>query len=157
MTNIFYLIYFVQRLRPLSYNGTDVFLVCFSVMFPASYENIKEKWIPEILHYCQKTTFLIVGTQTDLREDAASIKKLADNYKKPITFQQGEKLAKETRAWKYVECSALSQVWDFNENVLFWKKTLKCNYLFEERAKKRFWRSNYCGPFTETSKAQHGF
>jgi len=53
---------------------------------------------------------LIVGTQIDLREDPASIKKLTDNFKKPITFHQGEKLAKETKAWKYVECSALTQV-----------------------------------------------
>ena len=32
-----------DRLRPLSYPQTDVFLVCFSVVNPASFENIKEK------------------------------------------------------------------------------------------------------------------
>ena len=32
-----------DRLRPLSYPQTDVFLVCFSVVNPASYENVKEK------------------------------------------------------------------------------------------------------------------
>lgn len=32
-----------DRLRPLSYPQTDVFLVCFSVVAPASFENIKEK------------------------------------------------------------------------------------------------------------------
>ena len=32
-----------DRLRPLSYPQTDVFLVCFSVVSPSSYENIKEK------------------------------------------------------------------------------------------------------------------
>ncbi len=32
-----------DRLRPLSYPQTDVFLVCFSVVSPSSYENVKEK------------------------------------------------------------------------------------------------------------------
>jgi small GTP-binding protein len=32
-----------DRLRPLSYPQTDVFLVCFSVVGPSSYENVKEK------------------------------------------------------------------------------------------------------------------
>ena len=57
-----------DRLRPLSYPQTDVFLVCFSVVSPASFENVKEKWVPEITHHCPKTPFLLVGTQSDLRD-----------------------------------------------------------------------------------------
>lgn len=34
-----------DRLRPLSYPQTDVFLVCFSVVSPASFENVREKVI----------------------------------------------------------------------------------------------------------------
>ena len=64
------------RLRPLSYPQTDVFLVCFSTVSPSSFENVKEKWVPEITHHCQKTPFLLVGTQIDLRDDAATIEKL---------------------------------------------------------------------------------
>lgn len=68
------------------------------------------QWVPEITHHCQKTPFLLVGTQIDLRDDAATIEKLAKNKQKPITGEQGEKLAKELKAVKYVECSALTQV-----------------------------------------------
>ena len=32
-----------DRLRPLSYPQTNVFLICFSVVFPESFENVKEK------------------------------------------------------------------------------------------------------------------
>lgn len=32
-----------DRLRPLSYPQTDVFLVCFSVVSPSSFENVREK------------------------------------------------------------------------------------------------------------------
>merc|ERR1719187_2647882 len=55
-----------DRLRPLSYPQTDVFLVCLSVVSPSSFENVREKWVPEITHHCPKTPFLIVGTQIDL-------------------------------------------------------------------------------------------
>lgn len=68
------------------------------------------QWVPEITHHCQKTPFLLVGTQIDLRDDAATVEKLAKNKQKPITYESGEKLAKELKAVKYVECSALTQV-----------------------------------------------
>lgn len=65
--------------------------------------------MPEITHHCARTPFLIVGTQIDLREDATTLEKLAKNKQKPISNEQGERLAKELRAVKYVECSALTQ------------------------------------------------
>lgn len=66
--------------------------------------------MPEISHHCQKTPFLLVGTQIDLRDDAATIEKLAKNKQKPLSMEAGEKLSKELKAVKYVECSALTQV-----------------------------------------------
>lgn len=66
--------------------------------------------MPEITHHCQKTPFLLVGTQIDLRDESGTLEKLAKNKQKPITMEQGEKLAKELKAVKYVECSALTQV-----------------------------------------------
>ena len=56
-----------DRLRPLSYPQTDVFLICFSVVSPPSYENARNKWNPEIMHHCPTTPKLLVGTKTDLR------------------------------------------------------------------------------------------
>lgn len=69
-----------------------------------------QQWVPEITHHCQKTPFLLVGTQIDLRDDGTTVEKLTKNKQKPITSEQGEKLAKELKAVKYVECSALTQV-----------------------------------------------
>ena len=37
-----------DRLRPLSYPQTDVFLVCFSIVNPHSYGNVRVKWHPEV-------------------------------------------------------------------------------------------------------------
>jgi len=98
-----------DRLRPLYYPQTDVFLVCFSVILPYSFESVKEKWVPEISHHCQKTPFLLVGTKVDLRDDAATLEQLAKKRQRPVSLEMGEKLAKELKAVKYVECSALTQ------------------------------------------------
>ncbi|CAG8595327.1 12102_t:CDS:2 [Ambispora gerdemannii] len=98
-----------DRLRPLSYPQTDVFLVCFSVTSPASFENVKEKWFPEVHHHCPGVPCLIVGTQVDLRDDPTVVEKLSRSKMRPVTSEQGERLAKELGAVKYVECSALTQ------------------------------------------------
>lgn len=98
-----------DRLRPLSYPQTDVFLVCFSVTSPASFENVKEKWFPEVFHHCPGVPCLIVGTQIDLREDETVRAKLQRQKQQPISEEQGRQLAKELGAVKYVECSALTQ------------------------------------------------
>lgn len=98
-----------DRLRPLSYPSTDVFLVCFSVISPPSFENVKEKWFPEVHHHCPGVPCLIVGTQIDLRDDKVIIEKLQRQRLRPISQEQGERLSRELRAVKYVECSALTQ------------------------------------------------
>jgi cell division control protein 42 len=50
-----------------------------------------------------------VGTQVDLRDDPQVIEKLARQKQRPVTSEQGERLARELGAVKYVECSALTQ------------------------------------------------
>jgi GTPase SAR1 family protein len=40
-----------DRLRPLSYPSTDIFLLTFSLDTQTSFENIKNKWFPEISHH----------------------------------------------------------------------------------------------------------
>jgi GTPase SAR1 family protein len=47
--------------RALSYPETDVFLLCFSVISPSSFDNIKSKWFPEISHHCPDAKTLLVG------------------------------------------------------------------------------------------------
>lgn len=98
-----------DRLRPLSYPQTDVFLVCFSVTSPASFENVREKWFPEVHHHCPGVPCLIVGTQVDLRDDPSVRDKLAKQKMSPVRREDGERMAKELGAVKYVECSALTQ------------------------------------------------
>lgn len=98
-----------DRLRPLSYPQTDVFLICFSVTSPSSFENVTSKWYPEIKHHCPDAPMILVGTKIDLREDRETLNGLAEQGLSPIKREQGQKLANKIRAVKYMECSALSQ------------------------------------------------
>lgn len=98
-----------DRLRVLAYPDTDVFVVCFSVMSPTSYENVEEKWAPEIHHYRETTPFILVGTQADLRDNYYEIQRLQKNRQRPVTFDMGIKMADNIGANCYVECSALTQ------------------------------------------------
>jgi len=98
-----------DRLRPLSYPQTDVFLVGFSVISPASFENVRAKWVPEIQHHCPSTPMLLVGTKLDMREDKEALARLAEKKLSPITTEAGTTMAKEIKAVKYMECSALTQ------------------------------------------------
>ena len=56
-----------DRLRPLHYPQTDVFLVCFDVARRSSFLNVKEKWVPEMRHHMPETPILLVATKIDLR------------------------------------------------------------------------------------------
>ena len=56
-----------DKLRPLAYPLTDVFLVCYCVCNYTSYKNIKEKWVPEIREHCPDAPIVLVGTQIDRR------------------------------------------------------------------------------------------
>lgn len=55
-----------DRLRPLSYPMTDVFLICFSVVNPASFQNVREEWVPELQEYAPSVPFLLIGTQVSV-------------------------------------------------------------------------------------------
>ena len=98
-----------NRLRPLSYPGTDIFLICFSLIektsFRSSFENVKNMWIPELQHHAPGVPYIIVGTKSDLRFDEAVISKVDKVY----SASEGTALAKEVNAHCYMECSALTQ------------------------------------------------
>ena len=98
-----------DQLRRRSYPQTDVFLICFDVTSPASFENVREKWFPELSRHCPGVPCLIVGTQIDLRDDPEVKEKLQRQRQKPFTREDGEELAWELGAFKYVECSAKTQ------------------------------------------------
>ncbi|XP_070498357.1 ras-related protein Rac1-like [Chironomus tepperi] len=95
-----------ERIRPIAYPQTDVFLICFSLISQDSFDHVKSKWLPEIRHHCPHTPIILVGTKLDLRSDKRRKKDIKEH---PITYPQGCGLAKKIGALKYMECSALTQ------------------------------------------------
>ena len=101
--------------RELSYPQTDVVIINFSLVDPNSFNRIKTKWYPEINQHLKDVPIILVGNKLDLRKDqkmsigtmkrSGTMKRLAQSS---ITYFQGLKLAKEIRAVKYLECSALA-------------------------------------------------
>jgi len=98
-----------DTLRPLSYPGTDVFLICFSLFSPESFENVTKKWYKEITEHAPDTPIIVVGTKLDLRTKQEAIDSLKENNQEPISTEKGQALSNKIGARKYLECSALSQ------------------------------------------------
>ncbi|KAF8583782.1 putative GTPase Rho1 [Ramaria rubella] len=97
-----------DRLRPLSYPDTHVVLICFAVDSSDSLDNVPEKWLPEVLHYCHGVPVILVGCKKDLRDDTKTIEKLRKNNQRPVTSEEGLAVARKISAKSYHECSARS-------------------------------------------------
>ena len=107
-------------MRFITYPGTDVVIICFSVVRASSLVSVVSRWLPELDKYCPPTVpIILVGTQTDLRPAAAasatsnndpgrrSSATAADTVA-TVGREHGMKTAKRIGAYSYVECSALS-------------------------------------------------
>ncbi|KAF0989435.1 hypothetical protein HZS_3178 [Henneguya salminicola] len=95
-----------DRLRPLSYPDTDVVLMCFSIDSPDSLENIREKWTPEVKHFCPNAPIILVGNKLDNRNDPKIIEELAKSSQTPVKPEEGSDMRNQICALDYVECSA---------------------------------------------------
>ncbi|KNA17668.1 hypothetical protein SOVF_077840 [Spinacia oleracea] len=95
-----------SRLRPLSYRGADIFVLAFSLISRASYENVLKKWMPELRRFAPNVPIVLVGTKLDLRDERGYADPTGSNN---ITPAQGEELRKQIGAAAYIECSSKTQ------------------------------------------------
>ena len=101
-----------KRTRPLTYPGTDVFLLCFSLDNMTSLENIEYMWIPEIREFCPDTPFVLLGTKKDIRDsyevgDQQTVASLNQKNFKPVSTNVGKAFAEKHGFISYFEVSAL--------------------------------------------------
>jgi small GTP-binding protein len=89
----------MDRLRPLAYHQADIFMLCFSVSQPESYESARAKWAREVRFHSQSSgesngvgpaELVLVGLMTDLRQDTGVIAHLAQKKLTPIHMDQGK-------------------------------------------------------------------
>ena len=63
-------------------------LVCFSLVYPDSFENVRNKWQPEVEKHCSSMPVLLIGLKEDLRSDQETIDKLKQRKLAPITTEE---------------------------------------------------------------------
>ncbi|TRY79112.1 hypothetical protein TCAL_06593 [Tigriopus californicus] len=89
-----------EKLRPLSYPGSDVVLICYSIDRPESLANVETLWAPEIKRHCRDVPVVLVGNKTDLRESHTSAE---DDL---VTSAAGTRMSNKIKATCFLECSA---------------------------------------------------
>lgn len=93
-------------MRPLTYANASVFLVCFSVASRVSFENVQEKWVPELTRHASGKPCILVGTQADIGGGGGGKDGAGSKLKRRVEAKEGVKLAKAIGAIRYMECSA---------------------------------------------------
>nr|NP_001134434.1 Ras-like GTP-binding protein Rho1 [Salmo salar]ACI67495.1 Ras-like GTP-binding protein Rho1 precursor [Salmo salar] len=105
-----------DRLRPLSYPDTDVILMCYAIDDVDSFNNVTEKWIPEVRHFCPSVPLMLIGTKLDLRPDDYTPLPPNSKEKPMVTHKEGLEQAQHCEAAHFYEVSALK---DTNVNDVF--------------------------------------
>ena len=95
-----------DRLRPLHYPYTDVILMCFSTKDRESFEEVKEKWTPEVKHFCPNVPILLVGNKTNHKIKEELYNDDVSKIETKVSTKEGQELAKRIRAIGYIECCA---------------------------------------------------
>lgn len=85
--------------------GTDIVVVCYSVVQPTSFRNVECKWIPVIKSNLGEVPIILVGTQTDLRLDCSVQTNLHQNGLKCISSAEGFQMARKIGASRFFESS----------------------------------------------------
>ena len=131
--------------RPLSYDQADGFILAFSLVDRASFDNVAGAWIRELRAKAPDAPIVLVGTKMDLRRDDGareSAKRPSAGYASKsnpaktdaaswVTAEMGEKMREKISAAAYIECSALTQ-----DNL---KKVFETAIDVNMRAGKRNW------------------
>lgn len=106
-----------ESLRSVHYPGTDVFIICFSLVDVTSFLNVRQKWLPEIIEFeksCPSSDrkkgipIILAGLKSDLRTFGSKrlIKQLERRGPSSVSWSKGQECGRRISAVKYVECSS---------------------------------------------------
>lgn len=90
-----------DRMRPLCYPDTDIFLICFAINSRSSFENVKSRWYKEISSHEARAKIILVGNKGDLRKSESPASLVAE--------EEARKLAESLGFRGYFESSAKTQ------------------------------------------------
>lgn len=99
-----------DRIRPISYTNTNIFLLSFSLVDPATLKNAEQVWLPEITAHAPRAQIILVGTKSDLRLHDPTVAALRAKGAAPVTTADGEAAATRFGAFAYVETSSKQNI-----------------------------------------------
>ena len=86
----------------MSYPGTNIFLICYSLTEKSTLANVEYKWRPELLkHQMNDIPFILVGTKSDIADSVDPSKRV-----KPDEIKS---LVERIKPPAVLECSAKTQ------------------------------------------------
>ena len=130
-------IFSYDKLRPLCYPGTEMFLLAYSITQRESFFNIKKKFIREVKYHVPNVNCVLVACKIDLRNNQDVMDRLAKRYEQPVSFEEGLKLAKHLKCLTFWETSSTTeegfeQIGDFFTKLYYLKHSLA----FKEKTNK---------------------
>uniref|UniRef100_A0A915AVV5 Uncharacterized protein n=3 Tax=Parascaris univalens TaxID=6257 RepID=A0A915AVV5_PARUN len=113
--------------RRYNYKYADVFIVCYAVDNPDSFNDIP-KWVREIHSTVGNVPIVLVALKDDLRNNVAIEEKLESEGESIITFKRGKAMARKLKVHSYCECSSLYSAESvknvFNEAIFIYFEAL---------------------------------
>jgi small GTP-binding protein len=88
-----------RQIRSLRYPMTDAFIICFSIVDPASFDAVQTLWAPEVKDHCPKAACILAGMKSDLRGSSDQA----------LPSELGEQMKTMIGAKAYIECSAVNR------------------------------------------------
>lgn len=105
---------------PLTYESTEIAIICYSVDDRYAYDAVLDKWEKEVKYYSEKVEIVLVATKIDMYQTDTEI----------IPMEEGEKLAKQVNAIEFFQCSAkdsigISEIFNFVAKHVHNKKVVQ--------------------------------
>lgn len=101
-----------DNIRYMSYPQSSVFIVCFDINDPISFESVHSRWMREVrhprVHADIPVPYILCGLKPSLREDSSRLEELAAKKMKPVTKEHGESMCAQIGAKLYMEVDALT-------------------------------------------------
>mmetsp|Transcript_23346 Transcript_23346/g.22973 ORF Transcript_23346/g.22973 Transcript_23346/m.22973 type:complete len:206 (+) Transcript_23346:23-640(+) len=86
-----------QRLRPLGYANSDVFIICYAINDKVAFKSVISKWLFELRTNASSVPIVLVATKTDLRNP---------NDPNQVSSEEGKEVQVKHNFYSFVECSA---------------------------------------------------
>ena len=98
-----------ERLRPDSYRGSDLVVICFCIARQSTLHNVEDYWYPEVRIHSPTAPIVVAGLQKDLRDDyEMSSLVYRTKHQPPVQVETARRISGSIHAACYRECSAVT-------------------------------------------------